>query len=79
MYIPKELLRDGFSGNVDIFTTPITLTIIHPNADLRKIEKGLEITSKDIELRLKSYNSNIDHTGDKVQKKNSSKRKGSSD
>jgi hypothetical protein len=57
--MPKELLREGFSGDVNVFSTPITFTIVHPSADLRKVKKSLDITLKDIELRLKSKNSNI--------------------
>lgn len=52
--MPKELLREGFSGDVDVFSTSITFTIVHPSADLRKVKESLDITLKDIELRLKS-------------------------
>jgi len=67
--MPKELLRDGFKGDVDVFSNSITFTIVHPGADLQKVKESLEITSKDIELRLKRRNSNITDTDDNGREK----------
>lgn len=53
LYIPKELLNDGFKGDVDVLSNAMTFTIIHPSADLEKVKESLEITLRDIELRLK--------------------------
>jgi len=53
LYIPKELLNDGFKGDVDALSNAMTFTIIHPSADLEKVKESLEITLRDIELRLK--------------------------
>jgi len=53
LYIPKELLNDGFRGDVDALSNAMTFTIIHPSADLEKVKESLEITLRDIELRLK--------------------------
>jgi hypothetical protein len=69
LYMPKELLREGFSGDVNIFSTSITFTIIHPSADLRKVKESLDITLRDIELRLKSKNSNITGSNNKGRSK----------
>ena len=52
LYIPKELLNDGFRGDVDALSNAMTFTIIHPSADLEKVKESLEITLRDIELRL---------------------------
>jgi len=48
---------------VNVFSTPITFTIVHPSADLKKVKESLDITLKDIELRLKSKSSNINSSG----------------
>ena len=52
LYIPKELLNDGFRGDVDALSNAMTFTIIHPSANLEKVKESLEITLRDIELRL---------------------------
>ena len=67
--MPKQLLNDGFKGDVDVFSNSITFTIIHPSADLQKVKESLEITLKDIELRLKRGNSSIIDTDDEARQK----------
>ena len=57
--MPKQLLEDGFSGDVDVYGNSITFTIVHPSADIRKVKQSLDITLKEIELRLKSKNSKV--------------------
>ena len=52
LYIPKELLNDGFRGDVDALSNAMTFTIIHPSADLEKVKESLKITLRDIELKL---------------------------
>ncbi len=47
------MLNDGFRGDVDALSNAMTFTIIHPSADLEKVKESLEITLRDIELRLK--------------------------
>jgi len=49
----RTQLNDGFKGDVDALSNAVTLTIIHPSADLQKVKESLELTAKDIELRLK--------------------------
>ena len=46
------MLNDGFRGDVDALSNAMTFTIIHPSADLEKVKESLEITLRDIELRL---------------------------
>lgn len=74
-YMPKELLRDGFKGDVDVFSNSITFTIVHPNADLQKVKESFDITLRDIELRLRRKNSNNTGTDDKGRKKSKTNRK----
>lgn len=69
LYMPKQLLNDGFKGDVDVFSNSITFTIIHPSADLQKVKESLEITLKDIELRLKRKNSSIIDTDNEARQK----------
>lgn len=52
LYMPKDLLDDGFKGEMDALSNAITFTIIHPGADLEKVKESLEIMIKDIDLRL---------------------------
>lgn len=73
--MPKELLRDGFKGDVDVFSNSITFTIVHPSADLQKVKESLDITLKDIELRLRRKNSDITGTDDKGPKKSRDNKK----
>lgn len=42
LYIPKELLRDGFKGDMDALVNAMTFTLIHPEADLEKVRKVLK-------------------------------------
>jgi hypothetical protein len=57
--MPRQLLRDGFGGDVDVYSNSITFTIVHPSADIREVKQSLDITLKEIELRLKSKNNNV--------------------
>lgn len=53
LYIPKDLLDDGFKGQMDALGNAMTFTIIHPEANLQRVKESLEIVLKDIDLRLK--------------------------
>ncbi|MDI6815550.1 MAG: hypothetical protein QMC90_05705 [Dehalococcoidales bacterium] len=53
LYMPKDLLNDGFKGEMDALSNAMTFTIIHPGADLEKVKESLEIMLRDIDLRLK--------------------------
>jgi len=52
-YVPKDLLDDGFKGEMDALSNAMTFTIIHPEANLEKVKESLEIMLRDIDLRLK--------------------------
>ena len=51
-YMPKDLLDDGFKGEMDALANAMTFTIIHPKADLQRVKESLEILVRDINLRL---------------------------
>jgi len=51
-YFPKELVREGFTGEMEILNDAMTATIIHPNATLEQVKKSLLIILQDIELRM---------------------------
>ena len=57
--MPKELLNDGFSGDVYVLGNAMTFTILHPSADLERVKESLEIALRDINLRLKREQSSI--------------------
>lgn len=51
-YFPKELIRNGFVGEMEILGDAMTATIIHPNANLTQVKKSLQIILQDIDLRI---------------------------
>ena len=51
-YFPKELIREGFVGEMEILNDAMTATIIHPNASLEQVKRSLKIILQDIELRM---------------------------
>lgn len=51
-YIPKELVDEGFIGEVMILADAFTATMLKPGIPLDKIKESLEIVLKDIELRM---------------------------
>ena len=53
LYMPKDLLDDGFKGEMDALINSMTFIIIHPGANLEKVKKSLQILIEDIDLRLK--------------------------
>lgn len=53
LYVPKDLLNDGFKGEMDALVNSMTFTIIHPKASLEEVRKSLQILIEDIDLRLK--------------------------
>lgn len=50
--IPKEIVEEGFTGNVDAYANAKTLTIVHPEASLEEVKRSLEIVLQDINLRM---------------------------
>lgn len=51
-YIPEELIREGFEGEVDILSDAFTATLIKPNTSWKQIKKSLELMLKDVEMRM---------------------------
>lgn len=52
-YIPKELIEQGFKGEVDGYANAVTLTIVNPNTPLKDVERSLQIVLEDIKFRRK--------------------------
>lgn len=52
-YIPKDLVSNGYVGEVEILINAVTATLIKPGTDLSSVKRSLEITIQDIELRMK--------------------------
>jgi len=53
LYVPKDLLDDGFKGEMDALVNSMTFTIIHPQANLERVKESLQLLIEDIDLRLK--------------------------
>ncbi len=51
IYLPKVLLEDGFTGEVDAFGSGPVLVIIRPHADVKTVKDRLKSVSKEIDLR----------------------------
>lgn len=56
IYLPRQLVEDGFKGNVDVFGAGPVVVIVHPDAEVKAIRESLDLVSRDIELtpRMKS-------------------------
>ena len=52
-HIPKELIDQGLSGELDAYANAVTLTIVNPNTPLADVEKSLKIVLEDIKFRRK--------------------------
>lgn len=52
-YIPKDLVSNGYVGDVEILINAVTATLIKPGTNLSSVKRSLEITIQDIELRMK--------------------------
>jgi hypothetical protein len=50
IYFPKQLVEDGFKGEVDVFSAGPVVVIVHPDAEVNVVREGLELVSRDIEL-----------------------------
>jgi len=57
-YWPKDLIGNGFVGNMGIIQKGLTAIIIHPNATLEQVKKSLKIILQDVELRMEKTKSN---------------------
>ena len=68
LYVPKELLNDGFSGDVYVLGNAMTFTVLHPSADLERVKESLEIALRDIKLRLKREQSSMSNKRTQIMK-----------
>jgi hypothetical protein len=50
-HIPKELIDQGLSGELDGYADAVSLTIVNPKTPLRDVEKSLKIVLRDIQFR----------------------------
>jgi len=51
-YIPEEVINEGFVGDLDAYANAKTVTLVHPGAPLKDVERSLEIVLQDIRLRM---------------------------
>jgi hypothetical protein len=51
-YIPNDLVKSGYVGDVDIIIHAVTATIIKPGTDLSLVKRSLEIAILDIDLQI---------------------------
>lgn len=50
-YLPRDIRRDGFVGEIEGLANALTVTFIKPGANLSDVEKSLHIILDDIALR----------------------------
>lgn len=51
VYLPKLIRREGFTGEVELLSNALTVTLIKPGANLADIERSLGIILQDVALR----------------------------
>lgn len=70
MYIPKELIEDGFIGDVVLLPNACTATIVRPGTSLEDVSKSLKRTLEDVEHRIAMGMQLFEEeNGDKEEKK----------
>lgn len=58
LHVPRELVEEGFSGDLDAYLNSFTLVIARSGANLRQISQSLDIVQRDIQLRLEEQAGN---------------------
>ena len=53
LYLSRDVVRDGFEGEVDGYANAVTLTLVHPEANLEDVEDSLKVVLEDTRLRRK--------------------------
>ena len=53
IYLSRDVVKDGFEGEVDGYANAVTLTLVHPEASLEDVEDSLKVVLGDIRLRRK--------------------------
>lgn len=51
VYIPRDLIEEGLSGEVDGYVSAVTVTLVNPKANLDEVIRSLKLVLDDIELR----------------------------
>jgi len=51
-YMPKDLIEQGLSGELEAYANAVTLTIVKPDTPLKDIKRSLEIVLDDIRFRM---------------------------
>lgn len=51
--IPKQLVEDGLSGDVDAYANAVTVTLVKPGALLIDVRDSLRTVLQDVELRMR--------------------------
>ena len=50
-YIPRDLIDEGLTGEVDGYVSAVTLTLVNPKASLDEAIRSLKLVLDDMELR----------------------------
>ena len=53
IYLSRDVVKDGFEGEVDGYANAVTLTLVHPEASMEDVEDSLKVVLGDIRLRRK--------------------------
>jgi len=61
VYLPREMVEDGFRGEVDAFGAGSVIVITHPDADVMAIKESITLVSRDIELTPRSRSQGSAH------------------
>jgi len=51
-FLGRDIIEEGYLGNVDAVGNAVTITLVKPNTDLKSVIRSLEITIQDIRLRM---------------------------
>lgn len=51
-YFPKEIRREGFTGEIEGLPSALTFALIKPRTSLSDVERSLRIILDDIALRI---------------------------
>ena len=54
LFVPTEMIDDGYKGEIDALMNARTVTLIHPTASLEEVRRSLEIVLQDVILRIDS-------------------------
>ena len=52
MFVPTEMIDEGYKGEIDALMNARTVTLIHPTATLEEVKRSLEIVLQDVILRM---------------------------